>query len=132
VSNEDVVQDVATLLMWERTTGAKAELTWEQANAYCTGLGDDFRLPSLKELLTLVDPTRADPSLDRLFADVPHNSFFWTSTPVHANPKKHWFVVMSGGWTIHEEGLDSLRAMQPPPPFTLRTRCVRSAESFVL
>lgn len=124
--DDKVVSDTATKLTWERNVRASTDTTWYGANLSCLLLsGGPWRLPSVKELLTLVDPTRPDPSLDRLFGDVPRNSFFWSKTPVALFPGKHWLVNMTGGWTIDEQTLDLIFAMDPATPGTMQTRCVR-------
>jgi hypothetical protein len=63
-------------------------LTWQQAAAACEALDlashDDWRLPSLKEMETLIDRSR-DPGSDpfaypAMVADTA-SSEYWTSTP---------------------------------------------------
>jgi hypothetical protein len=76
----DVVMDNWTGLSWERMTSA-IELNLAEADSYCAGLGGGFRLPTLKELLTLVDPTAYNPSVDAMtFPATPSNDYFWSST----------------------------------------------------
>jgi hypothetical protein len=38
-------------------------------------------VPALKELLSLVDPTRAFPAIDPTFGEVPAHAAFYTSSP---------------------------------------------------
>jgi hypothetical protein len=75
----DTVTDNWTRLIWQRTSSAP--LVHGDAVAYCARLGSGFRLPTLKELLSLVDPTNFNPAIDsRAFPDTPA-SYFWSSTP---------------------------------------------------
>ncbi len=84
--------DVSTRLYWRASTaseGTKTTFTWLEALAHCDGLnagtGTDgltsWRLPSLKELSTLVDVGGANPAIDRsIFPDtVP--GLYWSSSP---------------------------------------------------
>lgn len=97
---EDVlVRDTVTERVWQRDgagsrmgcSGTEARTcTWEEAQAYCQDLVlggfDDFRLPTMKELDSLVDFTAAPgtPTIDATtFPDIPSGSpdaSFWSST----------------------------------------------------
>lgn len=81
-----VVQDRWTGLTWERQPPAYWQ-SLDEVRDYCAALvladHDDWYLPSLKELLTIVDEKRAQPALDTtLFpgTDEVINGWFWTST----------------------------------------------------
>jgi hypothetical protein len=80
---DEVVTDERTRLVWQRVA-ASTQHTWVEAIAYCKALevaGGGWRLPALKELLTLVDPRRRDPAIDTTaFPDTPE-SVFWTASP---------------------------------------------------
>ena len=56
--NAVLVQD-RTQLSWTKNDNGQ-DLNWEQAKAFCAGLGAGWRLPQLDELLGIVDPARAD------------------------------------------------------------------------
>jgi hypothetical protein len=75
----NAITDNRTGLIWERTLST-GNHTWEAAKHYCASLGVGWRVPAYKELLTLVDPTRSNPSIDPLFPDTPAVSF-WTASP---------------------------------------------------
>lgn len=76
----DMVHDLNTGLTWQRRVPAEP-LTWQTGLDLCQELG--FRLPTTKELQTLVDETRAAPVVDpEVFPDTPA-AIFWTSTPVN-------------------------------------------------
>jgi len=60
------VTDPATGLTWQQGFSA-AEMTAAAAPSYCAGLdldGHSWRLPSIKELATLVDEDRVSPAID--------------------------------------------------------------------
>jgi hypothetical protein len=94
------VLDRRTGLTWQR--GVDDELrTWDEARGYCRALvldGTGWRLPSMKELQTLVDDSRAEPAIDPTFPNTPLEPF-WTATPVAAIPGSAWRVSFLHGYT---------------------------------
>jgi hypothetical protein len=83
-SASDVVQDAMTGLIWQASSLDDTLLTWGDALAYCEGLvhagKDDWRLPSIKELATLVDETATVAPV--LYADLGGGAAqYWSSTP---------------------------------------------------
>jgi len=97
VDNGDgTVTDTCTGLMWQKDTAdvngdgkiewqddpGADEPTWCDALAYCENLSfaghDDWRLPNVRELESLVDYGRYRPAIDPVFSGVP--SVYWSST----------------------------------------------------
>ncbi|MBI4512224.1 MAG: DUF1566 domain-containing protein [Deltaproteobacteria bacterium] len=88
--SDGVVNDKKTRLAWQRNAAPNA-LTWDEAESYCKTLdlaGGGWRLPSIKELHTLVDETRWDPAIDdSAFPGTPSDSFWaWPKEPNGAAP----------------------------------------------
>jgi hypothetical protein len=96
--NNATVHDTKSRLTWLR--GSRLG-TWEEAKTTCAGLGatvggTGWRLPTYKELLTLLDlsqtsSTASDHKMDPLFP------FFgmgghWSATPDATDPTKAWNV----------------------------------------
>lgn len=80
--NGEVVRDTISQLEWQRTPDSAAR-TWQDALAYCAGLtlqGDGWRLPSLKELLTLVDSAQRMPAIQRKTFLFTQPDRYWTSS----------------------------------------------------
>ncbi|HCU57142.1 MAG TPA: hypothetical protein DF984_02775, partial [Anaerolineaceae bacterium] len=81
------VTDTSTGLMWQKDT--PEVMTWEQALAHCEGLnlGDhtDWRLPTQKELQSLVDYSSHDPAIDTMYFADTKSSFYWSSTTNASN-----------------------------------------------
>jgi hypothetical protein len=85
-NGDGTVTDGCTGLMWQKDTadedGQPAELEWCRALSYCENLSfaghDDWRLPNVRELQSLADYGRFDPSIDPVFGAVP--DFYWSST----------------------------------------------------
>jgi hypothetical protein len=97
ISNGMVV-DTKTLLTWEQTF-PQIMYDWEGAKGYCASLGSGWRLPSVKELQTLVDRTKVNPAIDlETFPKTP-STFFWTSSPVAASPTDAWNVDFTKGYS---------------------------------
>ena len=64
----DEAQDNFTGLIWQRTGNSSGFVSWDQANAYCKALtlgGATWRLPSVRELATLVDEAQVAPAINR-------------------------------------------------------------------
>jgi hypothetical protein len=97
VDNGDgTISDLATGLMWQQADDGTAR-DWEDALAYAEGLElagyDDWRLPNVKELQSIVDYTRSpdtsnSAAIDPLFSTTqildpdnnPQYPYFWTGT----------------------------------------------------
>ncbi len=82
------IEDARTQLTWQSTTAATT-LNWQDALGYCEGLNlngrTDWRLPSGKELMSIVDHNQLNPTISALFATRP-GTVFWSSsaTPINA------------------------------------------------
>jgi hypothetical protein len=121
-ASSETVTDNRTGFVWERGSSPD-QLTLGEASAYCSQLGaggvTDWRLPSILELVTLLDFTRtAGPMIDTAaFPDtVPFN--YWSSTPVEGAAGELWQV-----------GFDSGYVSTFASNFTIRVRCVRASGS---
>ncbi len=81
---EKTVLDQLTGLMWQRTVSSTKCHYWKEALVYCEGLEyagyDDWRLPDIKELDSLVDATRCDPAIDPDDFGGTFSDLFWSST----------------------------------------------------
>jgi hypothetical protein len=108
----DVVTDALTGLMWTRENVPGAKRNWSEAKkaaaAITTGGHSDWRLPTIRELLTLVDYERSDPAID---TDVfkCESAWYWSLTPYQPSPGGcAWIVYFSGGYSYwgyqHYEG----------------------------
>lgn len=100
-----VVEDRVTGLFWQREAPAES-FDWWEARDYCAGLElgghGDWRLPTLKELQTLVDERRLQPSIDIFaFPDTPAE-WFWSGTPIATHPDQAWATSYTDGYaSIH-------------------------------
>lgn len=97
--NEDTIYDIKTKLTWQRVH-APGTMTQTNAIAYCQGLNIDglgWRLPTVKELSTLVDVSLKDPAIDPVFTATPA-FYFWSASPVAGPPNQGWTVEFSDGF----------------------------------
>jgi hypothetical protein len=117
------VVDTATHLTWQQTVpttggdGGDGRSTWADAKSYCASLGGGYRLPTAKELLTIVDFSQANPAIDTSADAFPNTppDLFWTATPLAGSPPTSaWFVSFDDGFAGNAE-------MTQPN----RVRCVR-------
>lgn len=82
-------------------TGTASALTWEQAQQRAKSLaaasGLDWRLPTVKELASLVDDRRADPAIDTALFPATPAQRFWSSTPSLGDVAHVWTVHFGSG-----------------------------------
>lgn len=81
---DDIVTDRGSGLTWQRRPSQQT-FPFSEAQAYCSSLalrGTGWRVPSMKELQTIVDEGRTSPALDpEVFPDYPApDAFFRTSS----------------------------------------------------
>jgi hypothetical protein len=90
VDNDDgTVTDIATGLMWQKEgpthqDGSARAMTWEEALTYCEALElaqqDDWRLPNINELQSIVDYRAYNPSVNVVFFPDTLSGSYWSST----------------------------------------------------
>ncbi len=114
----DTVRDLGTGLVWQRAVPLES-FTFEGARAYCQelslGAQQGFRVPSLVELLTLIDEHVAlGPMIDAsAFPNTPSEAF-WSCSDFGGTAGLAWQLYFDHGNALY--GL-------PSAPF--RVRCVR-------
>jgi len=97
VMGGSAVRDNETGLVWERSPST-SPITWSDAQSGCNkltvGNRKGWRLPTIQELASLVDPTQGIPPLPagHPFSNV-QSSFYWSATTSATNT--------SGAWGFH-------------------------------
>jgi hypothetical protein len=105
------VTDTLTGLMWQKGpvdidgNGLIDEndfLDWQAALWYCKNLSfagyDDWRLPNLRELQSIVNYGREESALYQEFwGSLPSNAWVWSSTSLTTVPVQAWVVYFDGG-----------------------------------
>jgi surface antigen len=103
-NNNGTITDTSTGLMWQRDTPDNT-MTWEQALSYCENLNlagyTDWRLPTRKELRSLVDYSRYYPAINTTYFPDTISSFYYWSSTTHA-------FSTGQAWGVHFDiGIDS-------------------------
>lgn len=118
---DGTVTDSATNLMWQKCSygqandalcsGAAVVLPWDSgatsAISYCEQLAlggyEDWRLPNIKELISIEDMTAFNPTIDTaFFPNTNSTGFYWTSTTYALVPSDAWVVAFGNGQTYYD------------------------------
>ena len=115
-----VVVDQVTGLMWQRDV-ANTFMPFDDAQRECSRLKvaghEDWRLPSRIELVSLLDMSRTQPSINLgAFPGAP-SEWFWTSSVAEGQPSAAWYVYFYAGYPKTDEKGNRFSV-----------RCVRDAE----
>ena len=99
--------DRCTGLIWQRDTGNEGtRLSWSGALDYCEGLSlaeqDDWRLPNIRELQSIVNYGTSGPALDTMFFNAAGGQApgsYWSSTSIAdvGQLGNAWYVDFSVG-----------------------------------
>ena len=124
---DGTVVDAVTGLVWQKDSPDNTK-TWQEAASYCTGLTlagqSDWRLPSMKELMSIVDysvrldPNYPLPAITAEFFPDTRKDGYWSSTASANRSDGAWYVDFSSGVVISTVTNDDLFV-----------RCLRGAES---
>lgn len=94
--SEDVVTDTSTQLMWQQEDDG-VRRTWDEACQYCEdlvlGTYEDWRVPRIDELRTIVDYGQCDPALVLVFEG--QSDVYWSSSGKDGsdNPQGfYWYI----------------------------------------
>jgi hypothetical protein len=101
VLDGEAVLDRETGLVWEKSLDTTIR-EWNDAVSYCynkvVGGRKGWRLPTIEELLSLVDTTQSFPTLPSGHPFVNMlNQTCWSSTEYAGNPGSAWYVSMAFG-----------------------------------
>ncbi len=105
-----MVKDPANNLIWEDTFHvSEVKVTHLEAEAYCQALKlgdfDNWRLPILPELLSIVDYRRYKPAILKEFKHVDNDTIYWSSTVSARTSDDFWGIVFRDGATKTVSGL---------------------------
>ena len=91
-------------LMWQDEV-LNFEWTWEQANEYCRLINiagfDDWRLPTIDELISITDKNKFRPSINSAFKNTKYD-WYWSSTEGANTPSLAWIVGFMEGNVIRD------------------------------
>lgn len=118
-ASTDTVLDNKTHLVWQRS--AASARPFSTAAWYCQslslgGFATGWRLPTRKELESLVDETASRPAVDATAFPATPAEPFWTSTPYAPSQNRQWVVDFATGSSIDSPTTTGTQ---------YRVRCVR-------
>ena len=91
-----IVTDNETGLQWQDNTAVSKK--WIEAIDYCENLTlggySDWRLPNINELASIVDDTKANPSISSVFRYTEWN-YYWSSTSYVGRSASAWNIYFS-------------------------------------
>ncbi|MFP4446127.1 MAG: DUF1566 domain-containing protein [Desulfosudaceae bacterium] len=110
-NGDDTVTDHDTGLMWAKYTAdtdddgdvdSNDQVNWQDALDWCENLSlagyDDWRLPTKKELRSIVDYDTSEPAIDTTYFPNTMSWIYWTSTTDAYNRDNAWLVYFSVGY----------------------------------
>jgi len=115
-NGDGTTTDRRTGLVWQQT--GRSACTWEDALNYAEGLTladrDDWRLPNIKELFSLVDVSRSRPAFDSDKLAGTLTSAYWSSTSEANRTGRAWTVGMRYGLVEYADktGMAAVRAVR--------------------
>jgi len=114
-----IVRDSTTKMKWQDSKNL-VKASWEDAILYCKALSlngyKDWRLPTIEELNTLIDDTKAKDTIFSPF--IPTSETFWSATPVNNDKIFAWSVNFS----------DSITQQNVLRTTALAIKCVRGGK----
>jgi hypothetical protein len=102
------VYDGKTKLTWQQAAPPDM-LTWAGAKSYCAGLGTTlggtgWRLPTVKELMTIVDFSRMGPAIDPIAFPSAGSGDFWSASLVtYSSGTRAYFIGFAYGISGNKE-----------------------------
>jgi hypothetical protein len=134
-SNSDMVQDNNTGLVWQRQDDGNTYNWYQAAGVYdanynsssqnvCGALNlggfGDWRLPSKKELITIVDYSipYPGPTINMTYFPNTKSSYYWSSTTGAGDPGGAWGVGFGNGY-VDDDGKNY---------YYMYVRCVRGGQ----
>jgi hypothetical protein len=119
------VRDNETGLVWEQSPSTST-FSWGSSQLHCnqltTGGRLGWRLPTIQELASLVDPTQSSPSLPsgHPFSNV-QSSLYWSATTLAGGGGSAWTVFFRNG--VHDTIVDAF-----PETSSSYAWCVRGGQ----
>jgi len=99
-NGDGTVTNTDTGLMWQQDT-APSTYNWQEALSYCETLTlashNDWRLPNVNELQSIVDYSTYSPSINTTFFPNTLLSSYWSSTAFTDYPDYAWYVDFVSG-----------------------------------
>lgn len=108
----EVVTDSKTALIWQDNSEVTTKiLTFDASQTYCNDLEfagyDDWRVPSIRELLTTIDTSKYNPAMDSTFQNI-GGPGYWSSTLNASTEGMAWQAYINYGRAfVNSKGSDN-------------------------
>lgn len=104
IKERHIVRDSQLHLIWQDSRNVQyRKKSWDEAKRYCQNLTltkrKEWRLPTLPELLSIVDYSRASPALISAFFFSSKSGYCWSSSINSTDKRYAWYVEISKGNT---------------------------------
>jgi len=119
----EMAQDDRTGLIWQDNRFVDSErVNYAQAEKLCKemrlGGYSDWRIPTIQELLTIVDYKKYDPAILDGFS-IAESNYYWSSTQYMGDADKVWGVDFKDGSTdgngkAYDRRIRCVRTITPP------------------
>ena len=90
--------------MWQDNDDGNHKMTWQEASRYAKKLNrekfagfDDWRVPTIEELRTIVDYDRYNLAVKKEFKNIDSQQY-WSSTTLASDSSRAWIVYFKGGY----------------------------------
>ena len=104
-NSDRTILDRLTDLTWEKSINP-TQLTWEDAILHCEGLNlggnSDWRLPNIKEIRSLSDENKVQPSVNNTSFTGVTITKYWSSTSLPNQTTKAWYLDNNFGITTYD------------------------------
>jgi formylglycine-generating enzyme required for sulfatase activity len=104
-NGDSTVTDRTTGLMWQKFQ-SPTMMAWEDALRYGESLSmggySDWRVPNIKEIQSLNDASRSNPSVDQTFFPAVVTGKYWSSTTQFNASTRAWYIDFAYGITTYE------------------------------
>ena len=94
-NGDGTITDSVTGLIWQKKDDNKAR-SWQEAQTYAKKLKlgeySDWRVPTAKELMHIIDNDRHFQAIDKTYFPNTKPGYYWSSTTYEHNPKYAWRV----------------------------------------
>lgn len=98
-NSNGTITDNVTGLLWQKQDDGTTR-TWDAANTYCAGLsleGTGWRVPTRRELMSIVDYGTYLPSINATYFPSMQNNYYWSSTTYASSTTNAWSVDFYAG-----------------------------------
>lgn len=116
VNGDGTVTDTSTGLMWQQET--QGPMNWESAINCCESLTlaghDDWRLPNINELQSIIDYSYYNPVIDYTVFPDTTSSYYWASDILDCHPDYAWRAYFGSGhvYDSHKSNFYYVRAVR--------------------